>query len=142
MSKRGKSHCYTYFVIIGDFNPDSVTEILGLQPFRIQRIGDRRRDGETFDFASWEYGMCDQYNVDVTNQMMKTIQDLVPKIDELLKIKQLYAVDFYLEIVPYVYIDEIKPILAPNKEIIEFCYKSQTEIDLDLYVCDAFSELN
>ena len=35
-----KNSCYTYFVIEGIFNPDDITKILNLMPYKIVRIGD------------------------------------------------------------------------------------------------------
>lgn len=135
--RNGRNHCYTYFKITGGFNPDDITKIIGLNPSKCWRIGDLRKNGTPYDFALWEYGRCDEYDVYVENQMMKTIQDLIPKIDILRKIKELYEAYFTLEIVPTIYAGDINPCLAPNREVIEFCYKTETQIDIDLYVFDS-----
>ena len=82
-------------------------------------------------------GRCEKYDVYVEKQMMKTIQELIPKIEILRKIKELYEVEFTLEIVPSIYVNNINPCLAPSREVIEFCYKTKTEIDIDLYVYDS-----
>ena len=66
---------------------------------------------------------------------MKTIKPLLSKIDKLNEIRKLFDVCFCLEIVPYVRFDESTPSLAPSKEIIKFCYETDTDIDIDLYVC-------
>ena len=47
--------------------------------------------------------------------MMKTIQELIPKVDILRKIKELYEAYFALEIVPSINVGETKPCLVPNK---------------------------
>lgn len=133
--QNGRNSCYTYFRITGDFEPDEISNMLGLSPRESWRIGDFRRNGRSkFDFASWEYGRCDEYDVIVANQMMKTIHDLLPKIEVLCAIRELYSVDFTLEIVPSICAGEINPCLAPNREVIEFCYLTKTDIDIDLYV--------
>ena len=72
--------------------------------------------------------------------MMQTISALVPKILELKEIKKEYDVSFTLEIVPSIYAGESAPCLAPNRAVIEFCYHTETDIDIDLYVYDS-SEL-
>ena len=117
-----------------------ITEIIGLKPLRCWHKGDPRKNGTLYDFALWEYGRCDEYDVYVENQMMKTIQDLVPKIDILCNIKERYVVDFTLEIVPSIYVGDINPCLAPNRGVIEFCYKTKTNIDIDLYVFNSTNE--
>ncbi|HNX15343.1 MAG TPA: DUF4279 domain-containing protein [Oscillospiraceae bacterium] len=132
--RNGRNCCYTYFKITGDFDPDVVTGIIGLVPLEFWRSGDLRKNGTVYNFSLWEYGRCDEYDVYVENQMMKTIQDLIPKTDILCKIKKQYDVNFTLEIVPSIYVNDINPCLAPNREVIKFCYETETDLDIDLYV--------
>ena len=126
--------CYTYFKIVGDFNPNTITKILNLTPSRHWSIGDLRKNGSSYDFALWEYGRCSEYDVLVENQMMKTINDLIPKVKDLKEIRQKYDVEYTIQIVPSVYVGEPTPCLSPNRKIIEFCYVTETELDIDLYV--------
>ncbi|MCL2816813.1 MAG: DUF4279 domain-containing protein [Clostridiales bacterium] len=132
-----KNSCYTYFRITGNFDPSDITTRLDLSPSKQWRIGDLRRNGTKYDFASWEYGLCAEYNVYVENQMMHTIKELIPKIQELKDIKQKYDVKYTLEIVPSIYVGESNPCLAPNRAVIEFCYHTETDIDIDLYIFDS-----
>lgn len=129
-----KNTCYTYFRIAGDFDPDIVTERLELQPDNFWKIGDIRRDGTEYVFASWEIGRCEEYDVLTENQMHKTIAPLIDKIDRLNEIRNEFNVAFTLEIVPAVYADNTSPSLAPSLQVIDFCYATRTEIDIDLYV--------
>ena len=87
-----KNKCYTYFKIVGDFDPDIATARLGLTPTNSWKIGDTRRNGSKFDFALWEYGRCSEYDVLVENQMRKTISDLLDKTDILNQIRSEYDV--------------------------------------------------
>ncbi|MBR2410756.1 MAG: DUF4279 domain-containing protein [Clostridia bacterium] len=128
--------CYTYFRITGDFNPDIVTKRLGLTPNRTWKIGDKRSNGTLFDFASWEFGRCDNYDVIVENQMHMTIAPLLDKIDILNEIKNEFDVTYTLEVVPTVYADNTSPCLAPSLTVIDFCHATRTEIDIDLYVTE------
>ena len=68
-----KNTCCTYFRVTGDFDPDLVTERLGLQPDIFWKIGDKRRNGTEYDFASWEIGHCEEYDVLTKNQSAKSI---------------------------------------------------------------------
>ena len=128
--------CYTYFRITGDFDPDIITERLGLQPDRFWKIGDKRRNRTEYDFASWEIGRCDQYDVLTENQMRKTIDPLFDKVDLLNRIRNEFNVVFTLEIIPTIYAGNINPCLAPSLKVIDFCHATRTEIDIDLYVMD------
>ncbi|MFL0248294.1 DUF4279 domain-containing protein [Candidatus Clostridium stratigraminis] len=133
--EKTKNSCYTYFAIKGNFNPDEITEILELTPSRCWKIGDKRPVTKSFyDFALWEYGQCDLYDVITENQMVNTIVNLKPKISLLKDIKMKYGVSFVLEVVPKLYINEPTPALAPSREIIKFCYETETDIDIDLYL--------
>jgi len=130
----GHTNCYTYFCIKGDFAPEVISEMLGLVPDDFHRIGDKRKDGTAYDFASWKFGICDHYDIVAENQMMKTISRLIPKTDVLNEIKRRFDVSFTLEIVSTVRFDEPAPCLAPSLEVMRFCCDTGTEMDIDLYV--------
>ena len=49
-----KNSCYTYFKIVGNFNPDDISALLNLTPEKSWKIGDLRRNGTKYDFALWE----------------------------------------------------------------------------------------
>ena len=140
MDKQERNRCYTYFGIAGNFDPNVISSILNLSPVEQRQIGDVHKSGIESKFASWKYGLCEEYDVLVENQMMKTIRDLIPKKNELKEIKKNYDVSFYLEIVPSIYVDEVSPSLSPNREVIEFCYETETDIDIDLYLFDSSDE--
>lgn len=132
-----RNSCYTYFRIVGNFDPDDVTELLQLTPEKTWKIGDLRRNGTKYNFAHWEIGRCTEYDVHVENQMRKTISVLQDKIALLNQIRQEYDVRFFLEIVPYMYVDDKNPCLAPSLDIIDFCHATRTEIDIDMYIFDS-----
>ena len=131
-----RNSCYTYFRITGDFDPDIISARLGLQPEKFWRIGDKRHNGTEYDFASWEIGRCEQYDVLTENQMHTTIAPLLDKIDTLNEIKNEFDVNYTLEIVPTIYAGNINPCLAPSLKVIDFCHATRTQIDIDLYVME------
>lgn len=131
-----ENRCYTYFRITGDFDPDIITERLGLLPNKSWKIGDKRRNGTLYDFASWEIGRCEKYDVLTENQMHKTIAPLIDKVDLLNEIRNEFSVVFTLEIVPTIYVANTNPCLAPSLKVIDFCHATRTEIDIDLYVME------
>lgn len=135
-----RNSCYTYFKIVGEFDPHSVSEMLGIVPEKAWRIGDTRSNGSKYDFALWEIGYCNDYDVEVTKQMRKTLAPLLDKVDVLNEIREENAVLFYLEIVPTIYAGEMNPCLAPGLDVIDFCHATRTEIDIDMYVLDSTDE--
>lgn len=69
--------------------------------------------------------------------MMKAIEDLLCKVEELKMIKQKYDSCFTLQIVPSIYVGGINLNLSPTSDVIKFCYETDTKIDIDLYVYDS-----
>lgn len=129
-----KNRCYTYFYIVGTFDPDIITERLGLTPFETRRIGDLLPNGRPVEFASWSFGRCDDYDLVTDEQMWKTIEPLLEKKAELNAIREEFEVTFWLEVVPEIYVNESTPALAPSLEVMDFCLATKTRIDIDLYV--------
>ena len=129
-----RNSCYTYFKIVGNFSPDDVSELLSLTPEKTWKIGDLRRNGTKYEFANWMIGKCAEYDVYVENQMRKTISILLDKIATLNQIREENDVEFFLEIVPSIYVDDINPCLAPPLDVIDFCHATRTQIDIDMYL--------
>lgn len=129
-----RNQCYTYFKITGDFDPDAVTEQLGLQPDETWKIGDLRSNQTEYDFACWSFGRCDDYNPFVEEQMRKTIAPLLDKLNLLNQIRLENDVSFTLQIVPTIYDGDTNPCLAPSLDVIDFCHETRTEIDIDMYI--------
>lgn len=129
------TNCYTYFCITGDFDPDTISEMLGLTPEKTWKIGDLRWHGKTrYEFASWQFGTCEEYDFETENQLMKTITPLLSKVDILREIKAKFDVEFCLYAVPTVRFDESTPTLSPSLEIMQFCCDTGTKFLIDLYV--------
>lgn len=143
-----RNRCYTYFKITGDFDPDAVTALLGLQPDEAWKRGDlmlkghasMRREGLTYTFSAWKFGRCDEYEPYVEAQMRKTIAPLLDKVGLLNRIREENDVGFYLVIVPSIYAGDVNPCLAPPLDVIDFCHATRTQIDIDMYIYDSTDE--
>ena len=136
-----RNSCYTYFRIVGNFNPDDVSALLNLTPDESWKIGDLQRNSTTkYEFANWTIGKCAEYDVYVENQMRKTISMLLDKIATLNQIREENDVDFFLEIVPSIWVDDINPCLAPPLDVIDFCHATRTQIDIDMYLFNSKNE--
>lgn len=147
-----KTNCYSYFSIssngriengVGfianpnsDFEPAYITSKVGLQPFRIKKMGTARKNGHgIYPFSGWSACKQTEPAIDAEEQCLRIVRSLRDKIPALLAIKEEFDVSFSIIIVPSVYNEE-SPVLGFNKEIIEFCYLTGTEIGIDLYVFD------
>lgn len=125
----------TYFCIQGDFNVDEVISLINLKPNQIIKKGDYRikKLNDCYDFSALKFGLIIDSDIQGDKQIEKTISTLWPKIDILKEIKQKYDVSYCLEIVPKFYKTCEKPIISPSKDVIKFCYLTDTEIDYDYY---------
>ena len=130
------NRCYTYFRIVGKFNTDDISHILNLTPEKKWDIGDVRPNGMKYDFANWAIGYCKDYNIDTSVQMEKSISILMDKKEELKQIREKNDAEFYLQVVPILCVDESTPALAPSMTVMDFCYETRTQIDIDLYLED------
>lgn len=117
----------------GIFNPDDITKILGIQPFKCWKKGDKRSGGSQYLFSSWSAEKSNTDRLDVEAQCMETIKNLKSKIETLKQIKEQYDVYYVIMIVPIIYGDE-PPFMGFNEEIIEFCYLTGTTIEVDMYI--------
>jgi hypothetical protein len=129
-----QNSCYTYFKIVGNFEPSVITNILGIIPDEQYSVGDKRKDGKNYDFACWMCGKNTQYDVFVENMLQKTISTLQNKTQQLQFIKNNFDVQFYLQVVASIVPNQATPALAPSLEIMNFCCQTQTQLDIDLYV--------
>ena len=133
--KKVTTNCLTIMRVNFDPRP-IISELIGFSPEKSWKTGDKRKNGTIYDFSLWQFGTCEEYDIFVENQMLKTITPLLSKINILKKIKQKYDVEFYLEVVPTVTSPECTPCLAPSMEVIKFCYETDTRIDIDIYIDD------
>lgn len=155
-----KTSCYSYFYIesageikeIGtdecgrtiadfvadersNFDPDEITEILGIIPDHTVRMGERiKNSARVSRFSSWK--ACAQDSepcFDVEEQLLNIVEKLSPLIPKILEIKKKYNVVSGINIVPHIY-GEQSPALDFGAKVIEFCYLTGSKIGVDIYV--------
>ena len=64
MEDQTLTKCFTYFSMVGIFDPDTISQILELEPEDSSKIGDIGITGIKFESADWNYGYCYDYDVD------------------------------------------------------------------------------
>ena len=130
-----KNTCRTYFAIKGDFVVKQIATLLKVSPSKSWNKTDiRKADNKPYGFSYMEICENKVYDPYVDKMMEITIKPLIDKVDLLNKIREQYNVEFYLVVVPEVVVDNIAPCLAPSIEVMEFCVKTKTKIDCDLYI--------
>ena len=126
----------TYLKIVGDFDPDLVTQALGILPNKTIKKGTIRPNsaGRKYEFSAWHGGLVERAGEDdIGKQMLETIKVFAGKIQDLQTIKGTLGVKIFLVIVPEFSALNDSPIISPPREVIEFCYLSGADLDYDYY---------
>lgn len=123
-------YCLTYFLVkfdINNFDYDDFANQLNLDLKLLKRFG----TDETI-----EIGRNELFDIDINVMIRRSIKDLIGKEDILLKLKNKYNLEYYIERVPWLVANTEKPrqILSLDYDIIAFMYKAQVCDDLDYYI--------
>lgn len=147
--KTQKHSCVTYFAFQFEIDRKKNAELLKLgRECQPEQIGIYNKDEveqaiinalgvkPTFCRHQFEVGRNDNYSVYVSDMCRVTLKGLFGKERAILELKRKYNLSTTLEIVPYIFADSEEPnqCLSLDKDIVEFLYKTETEMDLDYYV--------
>ena len=137
---------YVYFALKGDnFNPQIVTDRIGIKPTKTWRKGDK---GESKYHPPFKKYTCwklstekgkEYFEIDkLVDEIVNELFDKIEIINDLKKELQLYSV---LEIVMDIDInpDISTPALGHDLRTLEFLYKTETITDVDIYRFDSAS---
>lgn len=102
-----------------------------------QAIIDALEVKPVFDYHSFEIGRNEAYSVYVSDMCRVTLKDLFGKEELIVELKKKYNLSTTLEIVPFIVSNSEEPnqCLSLDDDIIEFLYKTSTQMDLDYYIC-------
>lgn len=129
-----KNTLQTYFLISGDFDPAEATKALRLEPDQTWRAGDAAPDGRSYKFDGWKFGVQDDPNEDAEILMMRTLSDLMCRVDALNRFADEQDVRYWLRVNACVHPGEKEPEPAPTMDIMKFCCATWTEMDIRLHV--------
>jgi hypothetical protein len=132
-----KSKSYVYFAFKGDFNPDKITERIGVNPTAIWRKGEiSNRFEREHKFSLWELSTePGKEALDMDKLVKELIDQLKGKEDLICKIKSEFGANSILQIKMDIDMNEESstPFVGHDNETIEFLYKTSTETDVDIY---------
>lgn len=134
-----KTHrCRTYFSISGSFDVQQVMSYLGITVYRYYNKGDTcAENGHTYTHSEIIIGYNDDFDIDTTNMMEITIEELTKITSKLIELKSMYNdIDYVLEVVPEMYYDSkmAYPIIGVSKKVMQFLVDVDAEIDFDYYI--------
>lgn len=126
-----------YFALDGDdFDPDEITEFLGLKPTNIRRKGSRV-SGKSPKVNSWELSteqVIDQY-IDIFEMSSQIVDLLKPKLGLIIEAKNRFKVEPRFQIVLTFSINEehSTPAIGFEVETTEFLGAIGAFVDIDTY---------
>ncbi len=132
---------YVYFALKGeDFNPQDITDRLGIEPTASCRKGDKGKFNPSLKSSCWEISTDkEKYSLDIDKLIEEIIAKLKDKIDTIIDLKAEYNLSSILAIVMYVDSnpEQSTPILGHDLETIEFLHQTKTITDVDIYNYDS-----
>jgi len=134
---------YVYFALKGDFDPQVVTDRIGIEPSEKWKKGDKGRYKKTLDFSRWilstDKGKEHMFIDKLVDEIVNKLFDKIQIINE---IKEQFQLDSVLEIVMYVDTNEdySTPALGHDLKTIEFLFRTRTRTDVDIYRFNSISE--
>ncbi|MBQ7307837.1 MAG: hypothetical protein IJW82_04830 [Clostridia bacterium] len=124
-----QNECYTSFsVSLPKTLMENFIQELGIENF------EKKESRVLCDEVILKIGKNYNYDVDISSMIIKSLSVLFEKEEVLKTLKEKYNLHYYIEVVPSLYSKNITPSFFFNKTIIDFCYKTETEIDVDLYL--------
>ncbi|WP_128101529.1 DUF4279 domain-containing protein [Paenibacillus sp. DCT19] len=128
-----KTQVKAYYSLFGDyFDPDEVTSKLEITPTSVTRKGDIINVKHSHQETSWTVGTEYEESLDVNDQLIKVMNVLKEKTDEINTIQaqnQLKS-KFYIVMVME---EGYTPALYFDSNFIKFADSIHAEIDVDLY---------
>ena len=134
-----KCNNYIYFAFDAEiFNVDEISKGLNIKPTSVMIKKDPVPKS-----TSWIYKVEAGDEIDLKTSLEQLIDLLEPKITEIKKLKDNLNLDTRLQFVIDVDIDpnSSTPYFPLNKKVINFLYRTGTEVDFDLYKTDTIGIL-
>lgn len=133
-----KTSLYAYISFTGkddvdDFPVEVVTEMLGVKPTRILRMGERINDVRTRSFTSWQYESETLETLDVDDVLLPILNVFEEKTDSINRIKKELNLNVKVALV-ITMIDGFTPGLVIYPEFSKFASDINAFIDIDMYV--------
>ncbi|MFM2291918.1 MAG: hypothetical protein RIS29_1731 [Bacteroidota bacterium] len=126
-----------YFALKGDdFNPQKVTEILGIHPTDSWQKGDKGKYIPIYKFSSWMLSTdigTEYLNID--RLVAEIVEPLYEKIELINEAKSQLGLESVLEVVLYIDVNEENstPSVIYDLKTIEFLFKTKTIVDIDIH---------
>ncbi len=127
------NECEVYFKLYGDdFDPNIISETIGLEPTRTRRKGEPRAK---FSFWILSIGKVESEAIDVYEMASKLVKKIKPHKDKIIKAIKAHGLSAELQVVLWIPTDESisTPAIGFETETIQFLSDIGASIDIDSY---------
>ncbi|MDD5303258.1 MAG: DUF4279 domain-containing protein [Elusimicrobia bacterium] len=124
---------YVYFSLFGDdFDPDQVSEIIGIKATKTRRKGTPVPKHTSWIFSTDE---LKSERIDVYEMSSALISKLAPFTEGIVEARKRFGLAAVLEVVLRISPDESlsTPAIGFERDVLEFVYKTGATIDIDTY---------
>jgi hypothetical protein len=132
------SKCEVYFRLCGDeFEPDKVSQYIGLVATRTRRKGERRKDVPLPRNSTWQFstGVIESDVIDVYEMSAALVERLAPYTSKIAEAKAIFQLTCVLQVVLWIDQNEEKsmPAIGFEQGVIDFLKAVGGTIDIDTY---------
>lgn len=130
-----KTSVLVEFKIIGDeFEPEIITKVLQISPDKYWKKGEQIKNKNSIrNFSCWSIKTGYEESIDINNQLVKIINKIKDKKNELVELKNQNKFYYKIQVVIKIENNE-KPAIYLNRDIIGFLNDIKAELDFDLYI--------
>lgn len=129
--------CLVYFTLKGDFDPNEVTQFLGIEPTGILIKGSRNSNPCYPPISSWEFssGYIESEILDIYDIASKVINPLTPHADKLKEVMNKFKIEGVLQVALWISSDEevSNPAIGFDAEVVRFLAAVGASVDIDSY---------
>jgi hypothetical protein len=127
-----------YLKLFGDaFNPDEVSQYIGLAGAKVRRKGETRPDVPFPRESAWIFstGKVEDDVIDVYEMSEALITKLAPYVEKIVEVKEKFGLTCVLQVVLWIDQDETKsmPAIGFEHVVIDFLKAVGGTIDIDTY---------
>jgi hypothetical protein len=129
-----------YFALTGDdFDPDEITNQLGVAPTSKHRTGDVGRYKPRLDFSLWELSTEETETLDIYELVACLYSQLGSKALEIRRLVDACRLNAVLAVVLWIDTNqnESAPGLGFDEKVISFLHETGASIDIDIYRFDS-----
>lgn len=132
-----------YFEVIGDgFNPDLLTEAMGIEPTKTWRVGDTtRRSGRPYKHDGWSIRSEEVASLDLREVVLPVLRRLLPVAGVLSEYCDRLNLEAVLSCAVYVEDDQM-PALSLDSETIRMLSALGASLDIDILDLGASADGN